>query len=333
MNTAKKEGAVMPRPDRGPLLPVLSVFICVHLWPFSPPSGRLREPLNSPPPSRVRRATDIARRPACRRTPSSAGPRRPFSGARSMARGVFHRSKPHVNVGTIGHIDHGKTTLSAALSARQAHRFGGTAVPYEGIARGGHVRDKAKIVTITAAHIEYETAARHYAHIDCPGHADYIKNMITGAAQMDGAILVVAADDGPMPQTREHILLARQVGVPKIVVFLNKVDRVDDPDLLALVELEVREVLSKYDFPGDEVPIVRGSALAALRSGGADDDACRCIDELMDALDASIPTPVRFEDRPFLMAVEKVHSVAGRGTVAVGRVERGRVRAGDAVEI
>jgi len=250
-----------------------------------------------------------------------------------MARGVFHRSKPHVNVGTIGHIDHGKTTLSAALSARQAHRFGGTAVPYDGIARGGHVRDKSKIVTITAAHIEYETAARHYAHIDCPGHADYIKNMITGAAQMDGAILVVAADDGPMPQTRDHILLARQVGVPSLVVFLNKADAVDDPDLLDLVELEVRELLTRYEFPGADVPVIRGSALAALRSQGKDDAACACIDRLVQALDDYLPVPERLMDRPFLMSVEHVHQVEGRGTVATGRVERGRVRPGDEVEV
>ncbi len=191
-----------------------------------------------------------------------------------MVKDVFLRTKPNVNVGTIGHIDHGKTTLSAALSARQAHLFGGRAMTYEGIARGGVVRDKSKILTIVASHIEYETKYRHYAHIDCPGHADYIKNMITGAAQMDGAILVVAANDGPMPQTREHILLARQVGVPYLVVFLNKVDAVDDPELLELVEMELRELLSKYDFPGEDIPIVRGSALAAMQSGGRDDWAC-----------------------------------------------------------
>ncbi|HZY86739.1 MAG TPA: elongation factor Tu [Gemmataceae bacterium] len=250
-----------------------------------------------------------------------------------MVKEVFRRTKPHVNVGTVGHIDHGKTTLSAALSARQAHLFGGRAQPYEGIARGGHVRDKSKIVTITAAHVPYETAERHYSHIDCPGHADYIKNMITGAAQMDAAVLVVAADDGVMPQTREHVLLARQVGVPRVVVFLNKVDLVDDPDLLELVELELRELLTRSEFPGDEVPFVRGSALAALRSGGADGAACRCIDELTAVLDSYVPLPKREVDRPFLLCVEGVHHIDGRGTVATGKVERGRVRPGDEVEI
>jgi elongation factor Tu len=250
-----------------------------------------------------------------------------------MVKDVFLRTKPNVNVGTIGHIDHGKTTLSAAISARQSHRFGGTALSYEYIARTGVVRDKSKILTVTASHLEYETKGRHYAHIDCPGHADYIKNMITGAAQMDGAILVVAANDGPMPQTREHILLARQVGVPYLVVFLNKVDAVDDPELLELVELELRELLNAYEFPGDEAPIVRGSALAALQSGGKDDTACKCIDELMAALDGYIPLPERPIDRPFLMSIEGVHSIAGRGTVATGKIERGRVRPGDEVEI
>ncbi len=250
-----------------------------------------------------------------------------------MARKVFTRGKPHVNVGTIGHIDHGKTTLTAAILARQARRFGGDVRTYEDIARSGHLRDNDKIITIIAAHVEYETATRHYAHIDCPGHADYIKNMITGAAQMDGAILVVAANDGAMPQTREHILLARQVGVPHLVVFLNKVDTVDDPDLLELVELELRELLSRYDFPGQQVPIVRGNALAAMRSDGADDQACRCIDELMDALNAHIPIPERAEDRPFLLSVEHVYHVDGRGTVATGKVERGRLRTGEEVEI
>ncbi len=250
-----------------------------------------------------------------------------------MVKEVFSRTKPHVNVGTIGHIDHGKTTLSAAISARQTHRFGGTALSYEGIARGGTVRDKSKIVTIVVSHLEYETAARHYAHIDCPGHADYIKNMITGAAQMDGAILVVAANDGPMPQTREHLLLARQVGVPRLVVFLNKVDTVDDAELLDLIEMELRELLSRYEFPGDEVPIVRGNALAALRSGGTDDAACRCIDDLMDALDRYLPVPERVVDRPFLMSIEKVFQIEGRGTVATGKIDRGRIRAGDEVEI
>jgi elongation factor Tu len=250
-----------------------------------------------------------------------------------MVKEVFHRTKPHVNVGTIGHIDHGKTTLSAALSARQAHRFGGRAESYEHIARGGTVRDRSKIVTIAVSHLEFETAQRHYAHIDCPGHADYIKNMITGAAQMDGAILVVAADDGPMPQTREHLLLARQVGVPHLVVFLNKVDAVDDPDLLELVEMEIRDLLTRYGFPGDKVPIVRGSALAALRSGGVDDEACACIDELTEALDRSIPLPERLVDLPFLMSVEHVHTAEGRGTVATGKIDRGRLRGGDEVEI
>jgi elongation factor Tu len=250
-----------------------------------------------------------------------------------MAKVVFARTKPHVNVGTIGHIDHGKTTLTAAISARQAHRFGGAVQTYENIAKGGGVREKGKIITIIPAHVEYETAARHYAHIDCPGHADFIKNMITGAAQMDGAILVVAANDGPMPQTREHILLARQVGVPNIVVFLNKVDTVDDPELLELVELELRELLSRYEFPGDAVPVVRGNALAAMQSGGADDGACRCIDELMDALDRHVPVPERLVDRPFLMSVEGVAHAEGRGTVATGRVERGRLRPNDEVEI
>jgi elongation factor Tu len=249
-----------------------------------------------------------------------------------MVKEVFRRTKPHVNVGTIGHIDHGKTTLSAAISARQAHLFGGRAQSYEGIARGGQVRDKSKIVTILAAHVPYETAGRHYSHIDCPGHADYIKNMITGAAQMDAAVLVVAADDGVMPQTREHVLLARQVGVPRVVVFLNKVDLVDDPDLLELVELELRELLTRSEFPGDEVPFVRGSALAALRSGGSD-EACRCIDELTAVLDSYVPLPQREVDRPFLLCVEGVHHIEGRGTVATGKVERGRVRPGDEVEI
>jgi elongation factor Tu len=246
---------------------------------------------------------------------------------------VFARDKPHVNVGTIGHIDHGKTTLTAAVLARQAHRFGGRALAYEEVARGGTVRAKDKIVTIHAAHVEYETARRHYAHIDCPGHADFIKNMITGAAQMDGAILVVAANDGPMPQTREHVLLARQVGLPRLVVFLNKVDTVDDPELLDLVELELRELLRLYDFPGGEVPVVRGSALPALRSGGKDDAACRCIDELVEALDGYVLLPERDEDRPFLLSVENVHHAEGRGTVATGKVERGRLRPGDEVEV
>src|SRR5262245_48230236 len=250
-----------------------------------------------------------------------------------MTKGVFTRTKPHVNVGTIGHIDHGKTTLTAAISARQAVKFGGQAVAYEGVAKGGKVKDDSKIVTLTVAHVEYETAARHYAHIDCPGHADYIKNMITGAAQMDSAILVVAANDGPMPQTREHLLLARQVGVPRLVVFLNKADLVDDPDLLDLVEMEVRELLARYDFPGDQTPVVRGNALAALRSDGTDDEACACVDRLMEALDSFIPVPNRDEERPFLMSIEDVHQIEGIGTVVTGRVDRGRVRLKDEVEV
>jgi elongation factor Tu len=262
-----------------------------------------------------------------------------------MAKDVFTRTKPHVNVGTIGHIDHGKTTLTAALVLRSAVKnnkmstFKGKNVEdpakdvYKSIAKGGTERDELKTVTIAVAHVEYETPNRHYAHIDCPGHADYIKNMITGAAQMDGAILVVAANDGPMPQTREHILLARQVGVPRIVVFLNKIDTVDDPELLDLVELELRELLSKYEFPGDEIPIVRGSALPAMQSGGKDEAACKCIDELFSALDSYIPTPQRAEDKPFLMSIEDVFSIKGRGTVGTGRIEAGKVKVGDEVEI
>ena len=250
-----------------------------------------------------------------------------------MAKETFVRSKPHVNVGTIGHIDHGKTTLSAAISARQTYRFGGEAKTYESIARGGTIRSKDKIVTIAVSHIEYETANRHYAHIDCPGHADFIKNMITGAAQMDGAILVVAANDGPMPQTREHILLARQVGVPALVVFLNKVDTMEDPDLLDLVEMELRELLSRYDFPGDRIPIIRGSALPVIKTNGEDDTAARCIDELMDALDSYIPVPERQIDQPFLMSIEDVFSIEGQGTVTTGKIERGRIRGGEPVQI
>src|ERR1700733_5715735 len=222
-----------------------------------------------------------------------------------MAKEVFQRTKPHVNVGTIGHIDHGKTTTTAAIVARQAYKNKiAKFKDYKEIAKGGTERDDLKTVTIAVAHVEYETSNRHYAHIDCPGHADYIKNMITGAAQMDGAILVVAANDGPMPQTREHILLARQVGVPRIVVFMNKIDTVDDPELLDLVELELRELLTKYNFPGNEVPIVRGSSKPALDCNGKDDAACKCIDELMAALDSYIPNPVREEDKPFLMSIE-----------------------------
>ena len=252
-----------------------------------------------------------------------------------MAKELFQRTKPHVNVGTIGHIDHGKTTLTAAIVARQAfkNKLTGKVKSYAEISKGGTVRDENKTVTIAVSHTEYETANRHYAHIDCPGHADYIKNMITGAAQMDGAILVVAANDGPMPQTREHILLARQVGVPHIVVFMNKVDTVDDPELLDLVELELRELLTKYQFPGDEIPIVRGSSKPALDTQGKDDAAGKCIDDLMAALDSYIPAPQREEDKPFLMSVEDVFSIEGRGTVATGRIERGMCKVGDEVEI
>src|SRR5271155_5528861 len=251
-----------------------------------------------------------------------------------MAKGVFERTKPHVNVGTIGHIDHGKTTLTAAILQRQAFKNKVKDVKsYSEIAKGGIVRDENKTVTIAVAHVEYETPSRHYAHIDCPGHADYIKNMIPGAAQRDGAILVVPANDGPMPQTREHLLLARQVGVPKIVVYLNKVDTVDDPELLELVEMEIRELLSKYEFPGDEIPIVRGNSLAVMLSVGKDDAAGKCIDDLMNALDTYIPTPQRLEDKPFLMSIEDVFSIKGRGTVGTGRIERGKIKVGDEVEI
>jgi elongation factor Tu len=249
-----------------------------------------------------------------------------------MAKGVFERKKPHVNVGTIGHIDHGKTTLTAALSARSQVKYGTTAKSYKDIAKGGTERDATKTVTISAAHVEYESAARHYAHVDCPGHADYIKNMITGAAQMDGAILVVSAADGPMPQTREHILLARQVGVPKIVVFLNKIDLVDDPELLELVEMEVRELLTKYGFPGDDTPIIKGSSLPAFNNP-SDDKACAPIDELVKALDEYVPIPQREVDKPFLMPIEDVFSIKGRGTVGTGRIERGEAKVGDTVEI
>jgi len=248
-----------------------------------------------------------------------------------MAKAVFERKKPHVNIGTIGHIDHGKTTLTAAITMRNAKRFGGTVKKFEDIDNAPEERERG--VTINTAHVEYETANRHYAHVDCPGHADYIKNMITGAAQMDGAILVVAASDGPMPQTREHILLARQVNVPKIVVFMNKVDQVDDPELLDLVELEIRDLLSKYEFPGDEIPIIRGAALAAMECEGKDDAACKCIDELMDAVDSYFPLPQRDIDKPFLMPIEDVFSIKGRGTVGTGRVDRGVVRVGEEVEI
>ncbi len=250
-----------------------------------------------------------------------------------MAKGVFERKKPHVNVGTIGHIDHGKTTLTAALMTYSAAKHGGAAKSYADIAKGGTVRDETKTVTIAVAHVEYESAKRHYAHIDCPGHADYIKNMITGAAQMDGAVLVVSAADGPMPQTREHILLARQVGVPSIVVFLNKVDLVDDKDLIELVELEVRDLLKKYEFPGDKTPIIRGNSLAAYQSGGKDPAATKCIQELLDVLDSFIPEPVRETDKPFLLSIEDVFSIKGRGTVVTGRVERGTVKMGEPLEV
>ncbi|TAH34911.1 MAG: elongation factor Tu [Planctomycetota bacterium] len=250
-----------------------------------------------------------------------------------MAKEVFQRTKPHVNVGTIGHIDHGKSTLTAAIAARSAHKFGTKVKSYADITKGGTVRSADKTVTIAASHTEYETDKRHYAHVDCPGHADYIKNMITGAAQMDGAILVVSAADGPMPQTREHVLLARQVGVPYIVVFLNKVDLLDDPELIDLVEMEIRDLLNKYKFPGDQVPIIRGQAKAALESGGADDATNACIDELMQALDNYIPDPQRPIDKPFLMCIEDVFSIEGRGTVVTGRIEQGVVKVSDEAEI
>ena len=249
-----------------------------------------------------------------------------------MAKAVFERTKPHINIGTIGHIDHGKTTLTAAITMRLVHKSGsGTVKRFEDIDNAPEERERG--VTINTAHVEYETVNRHYAHVDCPGHADYIKNMITGAAQMDGAILVVAASDGPMPQTREHILLARQVNVPKIVVFLNKVDQVDDPELIELVELEIRDLLNKYEFPGDDIPIVMGSALAAMESEGKDDEACKCIDELMAAVDDYFPLPERDVDKPFLMPVEDVFSIKGRGTVGTGRIERGKIHIGEEIEI
>ena len=249
-----------------------------------------------------------------------------------MAKAVFERTKPHVNIGTIGHIDHGKTTLTAAITMRLAFKAGsGNIKKFEEIDNAPEEKERG--ITINTAHVEYETENRHYAHVDCPGHADYVKNMITGAAQMDGAILVVAASDGPMPQTREHILLARQVNVPKIVVFLNKVDQVDDPELLELVELEIRELLNKYEFPGDDIPIISGSALAAMESGGKDDEACKCVDELMVQVDEYIPVPEREVDKPFLMPVEDVFSIKGRGTVGTGRIDRGVIHIGDEVEI
>ena len=253
-----------------------------------------------------------------------------------MAKAKFDRSKPHVNVGTIGHVDHGKTTLTAAITMALAKKLPGTQVrTFDSIDNAPE--ERARGITIATAHVEYETANRHYAHVDCPGHADYVKNMITGAAQMDGAILVVAATDGPMPQTREHILLARQVGVPRIVVFMNKVDAAD-PELLELVELEIRELLSKYEFPGDDIPIIPGSALNALNAGSdpaatPDDPRLKCIYDLMDAVDSYIPTPLRDVDKPFLMSIEDVFSITGRGTVGTGRIERGKVRVGEEVEI
>jgi len=252
-----------------------------------------------------------------------------------MAKGVFERTKPHVNVGTIGHVDHGKTTLTAAITAVQAAKGLATHKPYDEVAKASESegrRDPTKILTIATSHVEYESEARHYAHVDCPGHADYVKNMITGAAQMDGAILVVSSADGPMPQTREHVLLARQVNVPKLVVFLNKVDLVDDEELLELVELEVRELLSKYDFPGDDTPVIRGAAFPALQNP-EDESANACIGELMNALDTFIPDPERETDKPFLMSIEDVFSIKGRGTVGTGRIERGMVKVGDEVEI
>ena len=251
-----------------------------------------------------------------------------------MATEKFDRSKPHVNVGTIGHVDHGKTTLTAAITTYSALKGLAEAQRYDQIDKAPE--EKARGITINTAHVEYQTAKRHYAHVDCPGHADYVKNMITGAAQMDGAILVVAATDGPMPQTREHILLARQVGVPYIVVFMNKTDQVDDPELLELVEMEIRDLLTEYGFPGDKTPIIKGSALKALeaaQAGKVDDPACACIQELLDALDTYIPEPIRDTDKPFLMPVEDVFTITGRGTVATGRVERGVVHINDTVEI
>jgi len=251
-----------------------------------------------------------------------------------MAKAKFERTKPHVNIGTIGHVDHGKTTLTAAITMVSAAMGNAEVMRYDQIDKAPE--EKARGITINTAHVEYQTATRHYAHVDCPGHADYVKNMITGAAQMDGAILVVASTDGPMPQTREHILLARQVGVPYIVVFMNKVDQVDDPELLDLVEMEIRELLSSYDFPGDDIPVIRGSALKAMEAaaaGNADSPDCDCIRELLDAVDNYIPAPERDTDKPFLMPVEDVFTITGRGTVATGRVERGIVKVQDKVEI
>jgi elongation factor Tu len=248
-----------------------------------------------------------------------------------MAKKKFERTKPHINVGTIGHIDHGKTTLTAAITKHLEKKGMADYVPFDEIDKAPE--EKARGITIATAHVEYETDNRHYAHVDCPGHADYIKNMITGAAQMDGAILVVGADDGPMPQTREHILLARQVGVPSIVVYLNKCDMVDDEELIELVELELRELLTKYEFPGDDIPIIRGSALKALESDDSDSEDVKSVFELMDAIDSYIPEPVRDTDKPFLMPIEDVFSISGRGTVVTGRVERGVINVGNEVEI
>jgi elongation factor Tu len=254
-----------------------------------------------------------------------------------MAKAKFERTKPHVNVGTIGHVDHGKTALTSAITKALEKKGLASFMSYDEVAKASESqgrRDETKILTIAIAHVEYETDKRHYAHIDCPGHADYIKNMITGAAQMDGAILVVSAVDGPMPQTREHILLARQVNVPSIVVFINKVDAVKDPEILDLVELEVRELLSKYEFPGDDIPVIRGSALKAMQAeGGVDDPAYECIWKLMDAVDNYIQTPKREVDKPFLLAIEDIFSITGRGTVVTGRVERGKLTPGEEVEI
>src|SRR3984885_15363232 len=251
-----------------------------------------------------------------------------------MAKAKFDRTKPHCNVGTIGHVDHGKTTLTAALTKVSSDRgWTATAISYDQVAKASESqgrRDPTKILTIATSHVEYATEKRHYAHVDCPGHADYVKNMITGAAQMDGAILVVAATDGPMPQTKEHILLARQVGVPQIVVFMNKVDLVDDPELLELVEMEIRELLTSYGFDGDKTPIIQGSATGAL---AGDEKWIKAIDDLMDAVDSYIPLPPRLVDLPFLMSVEDVFSITGRGTVATGRIERGRIKVGEGVEI
>jgi elongation factor Tu len=248
-----------------------------------------------------------------------------------MSKAKFERTKPHVNVGTIGHVDHGKTTLTAAITKHLEKRGLASYVPFDQIDKAPEEKERG--ITIATAHVEYQTEKRHYAHVDCPGHADYIKNMITGAAQMDGAIVVVSAADGPMPQTREHILLARQVNVPYLVIYLNKVDMVDDPELLDLVELEVRELLTEYQFPGDEIPIIRGSALKALESDDPDSEDVKSIWELMDAVDSYIPTPERDVDKPFLMPVEDVFSITGRGTVGTGRIERGIVKVGDNVEI